>query len=155
MCSTWLKARILSKLAWYGCGTILPSSYFIQFVRRNVASCDANSSTPMRAPDDVVLHLWRRTAHWWAAQRARRPDGAWLGAIGKKITRDPILVKSQWVNEINESTNDIGKVVYSRDAPKVNMTVCCTPVCWILIEIDGYWRITTGSPSPDHCRFFV
>ena len=37
-----------------------------------------------------------------AAKRARRHDGAWLGAIGEKNTRDPVLVNSQRVNEINE-----------------------------------------------------
>ena len=46
------------------------------------------------------------------AKHARRHDGACLGAIGKKNTRDPVLVKSQRVNAINESTNDIGRMVY-------------------------------------------
>ena len=40
----------------------------------------------------------------FASGQARRHDGACLGAIGEKNTRDPILVKSQRVNEINEST---------------------------------------------------
>ena len=34
----------------------------LALLRRNVVSCDANSSTPMRSPDDAILHLWRWTA---------------------------------------------------------------------------------------------
>ena len=52
---------------------------------------------PSLAPNGVVV-----------SRSARSPSS--LGAIGKKNTRDPVLVKSQRVNEINETT--IGKLVY-------------------------------------------
>ena len=41
----------------------------------------------MRTTDADVLHVWRRAASLRAAKRARRPDGAILGAIGKKHPR--------------------------------------------------------------------
>ena len=41
------------------------------------------------------------------AKHARRHDGACLGAIGKKNTRDPVLVKSQRYRE------NSGRMVYS------------------------------------------
>ena len=75
-----------------------------------------------------------------AEQRIGEPLSALAVLTGrhreKKHPRPCFSQKS--MSQRNQRVNDIGKVVYNRDAPKVNMTVCCTPVCWILIEIDGY-----------------
>ena len=66
-----------------------------RFVRRKLVNTDARSwrcRPPSLAPNSVLV-----------SRSARSPSS--LGAIGKKNTRDPILVvKSQRVNEFNEST---------------------------------------------------
>ena len=65
-----------------------------RFVRRKLVNTDARSwrcRPPSLAPNSVLV------------SRSARSLSS-LGAIGEKNTRDPILVNSQRVNEINEST---------------------------------------------------
>ena len=65
-----------------------------RLVRRKLVNTTARSwrcRPPSLAPNSVLV-----------SRSARSPSS--LGAIGEKNTRDPILVKSQRVNEFNEST---------------------------------------------------